>query len=80
MIGHAFNVLHHRNRILENSRVDALQDDALFSIAIIKRQTIRIVNMPAAARIPASESSLDFERTRDCDKAAKVDHRHSPWG
>ncbi len=80
MIGDTLNVLHHRDWILEDRRVDALQNDPVFPIAVIKRHAIRIVNVPAAVRLRASKSLLDFEHARDRDKAEQVDHRHSLCG
>ena len=80
MIGDALNVLHHRDRILEDRRIDALQNDPVFPPAVIKSHAIRIVNMAAAVRLRASKSPLEFERARDSDQAVHVDHRHSRWG
>ena len=80
MTSYALNVLHHRDRIGEDRRIDALQDDPLFPFTVIKRRAIRIVNMPAAVRLRASKFSIQFECARGSDHALLVNHRHSRWG
>ncbi len=80
MIRNALDVLHHCDRIFEDRRVDPLQDDSLSPPAVIKVHAIGIVNVPAAVRLHALESSLNFKHTHDSGEALLVDHGHSLWG
>ena len=76
----SLHVVHQQLRLLEDAGVHALQQVAANLSAIIERDAVRMVDVPAAVRSRADERAIDAELPQHRTQGFPMRHGHSVSG